>query len=210
MKIPFDIKYRPQIESGEYKVETIDGHSVRIICWDAVNASDDDIVALVKSIYGNENICRYYANGHLVSDSANMGNKDLVIVTPEPELSEFEKRLVKFYHDRNDLPYDKDGVYNRHDLDELLHNTAAELLAIAREELTPKFGKEYEDGYLDGFEHGKDKALNDLPRWIPNKFDKHNFETCKAYLDTPRYLCYQDKMIDVSKLVEKLPGFKAE
>ena len=33
-KIPFDIKYRPQIESGEYKVETRDGKPVRIICWD--------------------------------------------------------------------------------------------------------------------------------------------------------------------------------
>lgn len=34
MKVKFDIKYRPQIESGEYKVETRDGRTVRIICWD--------------------------------------------------------------------------------------------------------------------------------------------------------------------------------
>lgn len=29
MKIPFDIKYRPQIESGEYKVETKDERWLR-------------------------------------------------------------------------------------------------------------------------------------------------------------------------------------
>ena len=35
MKIPFDIKYRPQIESGEYTVVTRGGHPARIVCWDA-------------------------------------------------------------------------------------------------------------------------------------------------------------------------------
>ena len=33
-KIPFNVKFKPQIESGEYKVETRDGRPVRIICWD--------------------------------------------------------------------------------------------------------------------------------------------------------------------------------
>ena len=35
MKIPFDIKYRPQIESGEYGAVTRSGLPVRIVCWDA-------------------------------------------------------------------------------------------------------------------------------------------------------------------------------
>lgn len=34
MKVQFDIKYRPQIESGEAEVVTRDGRAVRIICWD--------------------------------------------------------------------------------------------------------------------------------------------------------------------------------
>jgi len=34
MKIAFDIKFRPQIERGEYKVVTSDGRPVEIIKWD--------------------------------------------------------------------------------------------------------------------------------------------------------------------------------
>ena len=44
-KIPFDIKYRPQIESGEYKVETGDKKRVRIICWNR-KVNDSPVVAL--------------------------------------------------------------------------------------------------------------------------------------------------------------------
>lgn len=45
-KIPFSIDYRPQIESGEYKVETRDDRPVRIICWDA-SYEDLPIVGLI-------------------------------------------------------------------------------------------------------------------------------------------------------------------
>jgi hypothetical protein len=34
MRIPFDIKCRPQIESGEYKVVTGNGEPVEIVKWD--------------------------------------------------------------------------------------------------------------------------------------------------------------------------------
>lgn len=33
MKIPFDVKFRPQIDSGEYKVETEEGSPARMLCW---------------------------------------------------------------------------------------------------------------------------------------------------------------------------------
>lgn len=49
MKIPFDIKYRPQIESGEIKVINRLNEDVRIVCWDGpdkdrpiVGFSEDD------------------------------------------------------------------------------------------------------------------------------------------------------------------------
>ena len=87
MKVKFDIKYRQQIESGEYKVETADGRQVRIVCWDAHNPyRENDIVALATSSSGEaENILRYYSNGHLISDSANVGNKDLIVVIPDED-----------------------------------------------------------------------------------------------------------------------------
>jgi len=87
MKVKFDLKYRQQIENGEYKVETADGRQVRIVCWDAHNPyRENDIVALATSSSSeSENILRYYSNGHLISDSANIGNKDLIVVIPDED-----------------------------------------------------------------------------------------------------------------------------
>ena len=90
MRIPFEIKYRPQIESGEYKVETRDGRPVRIICWDCIN-KHYPIIAL--ALYGGEEISYDYTNnGHYYPDDEK-SEYDLFIVTPEPELSEFEKAV---------------------------------------------------------------------------------------------------------------------
>lgn len=81
MKKEFDIKYRSEIESGKYRVETITGLPVRIICWNAKSGNrDDDIIALVGSDSGAEKIQRYYSNGQLISDSARVGRKDLCLV----------------------------------------------------------------------------------------------------------------------------------
>ena len=54
------------------------------------------------------------------------------------------------------------------------------------------------------YQKGQQDALKSLPKWIPNKFEKRNWETCKAYLNTPRYLVHDDWMISVEEL-EKLP-----
>lgn len=51
------------------------------------------------------------------------------------ELTEFEEELVNFYNKRCMLPSDKDGTFNRHDCDELLHESAKKLLALANKEL---------------------------------------------------------------------------
>lgn len=196
-KIPFDIKWKPQIESGEYKVVTESDEPARIICWDSAINKERPIIAIVF----DDQIEQYKADGRYDNDY-DTSNYDLFIVTPEPELSEFEKGCIRLYQDGRD-----DGFAGDNLSDEAIKESAAELLELARKELRDEIefrGEEYQTGYKDG----KAEALKDLPRWIPNKFDKHNFETCKAYLDTPRYLCYQDKMIDVSELVEKLPGFK--
>lgn len=53
----------------------------------------------------------------------------------KPELTEFEEELVNFYNKRCMLPSDKDGTFNRHDCDELLHESAKKLLALAKKEL---------------------------------------------------------------------------
>ena len=50
-------------------------------------------------------------------------------------LTEFEKGLVTFYNKRNEISSDKDGVYNKHELEEFLHESVKTLLALAKKEL---------------------------------------------------------------------------
>lgn len=56
-------------------------------------------------------------------------------------LTEFEEGLVEFYNGRNSIPCDKDGVYNKHDLDDFLHTWSSKLLAIAKKELLKSEGR---------------------------------------------------------------------
>lgn len=77
MKIPFDIKYRPQIESGEYTVESENGRPVKILYWDANNFYDMPIIGLYNN--GEVDVViqynKYGASGN--------NNTSLVIVTPD-------------------------------------------------------------------------------------------------------------------------------
>ena len=58
-RIPFDIKYRHEIEAGKYLVQTRLGSPARIICWDKKCYYPEDcypIVALVNNKFENVNI----------------------------------------------------------------------------------------------------------------------------------------------------------
>lgn len=94
MKIPFDVKYRPQIESGEYKVETKDGKPVRIICWDKKSEKKYGyhIVGLIEFGPQHEESTYYTIDG-----KGRLKDKepDLFIITPEPELTKFEQEVYK-------------------------------------------------------------------------------------------------------------------
>lgn len=108
MKIPFDITKRPQIESGEYKVETGTGKKVRIICWDKKSdMNKKKIVALLDD--GNSEHTEYYTEKGTVYDKAPAGG-DLFIITPEPELSEFEKRIRFTIDEVVDGRYNADNI----------------------------------------------------------------------------------------------------
>ena len=173
MKIPFNIKYRPQIESGEFKVETRDGKPARIICWDrfAIEPYDKcNIVVLVTFGNNSESAYYYYQDGHLWDKSNDEGdsNLDLFIITPEPELTEFEQELVNFFNERNAILPDKDGVYNKHDCYEFLHKSANKLLAIARKEFQPEIDAEIEKAYKNAdkvqYEKGRADAMKEYEK----------------------------------------------
>ncbi len=229
-KIPFDIKFRPQIESGEYKVETKDGRQVRVVCWDVKNSYSkvhDDILALVKSKGGTENALFYAQNGYCLSDSSRVGRKDLFIVTPEEELSEFEMAI----HRRLNL------MNGEHLLaTELLEETkgmAAELLALARKELALSGNivlsvEEFDKKYVEAMNKGKAEALKDLPRWrtieeaTTKRTDENDCVTTETMLikgwinDNDFHIIEPNCMVNHKMLcipvrsLEKLPGFKED
>ena len=59
-KIPFDIKYRSEIESGKYLVITREGYSVRIICWEY-----DPRTPIIATVEGKSIGKFYQTNGRL-------------------------------------------------------------------------------------------------------------------------------------------------
>ena len=92
MKIPFDIKYRPQIESGEYKVVTRKDLPVRIICWDCKDYDGYHIIGLVESESGEEFHAYYYDNG--TESKCRESELDLFVLIQEAELTLFEQHLL--------------------------------------------------------------------------------------------------------------------
>lgn len=118
----------PQIESGEYKVETRDGQSVSILAFDI------HFRGMSHMILAEYNECYDYwpFNGRYNKTSPDC-NLDLFIITPEPEveLSEFEKCVKEC------LEYDPEVVSDG-DLLEATKEYAKELLSLARKELQPE------------------------------------------------------------------------
>lgn len=212
MRQKFDIKYRPQIESGEYKVETATGKQVRIICWDKKSdMNKKKIVALLDD--GNFEHVEYYTEQGTVYEKAPTGG-DLFLITPEPEPSEFEQEICTI----------SNLCLNLEMVDEI-KRAAAELLAIARKELEPEFEAEIEKAYKNAdevmYRKGKEDALKDLPRW------RFGFNVCEvegedrshpeiSYYDSERkqLVCvptdkYTAKVLLLKEL-KKLPGFKED
>lgn len=114
MKIPFDIKFRPQIESRKYKVVTRDDKPARIICWDA--KGDLPIVALVEQKH-----CEIVVKSR-INDSF------LFIITPNDELTEFEKEFDSAF--RSYFREECEGGYLA-----WVKARSAKLLQLARKEI---------------------------------------------------------------------------
>lgn len=124
-KIPFDIRFRPQIESGEYRVETRSGKTARIVCWDRVGTQ------LVVLVGKDEDVLTYDPDG--TTGQQMSLPSDLFIVTPEPELSTWGKYISGCLQ--------KYGLLDCGAADRIAKECSVELLSIAREQFI-------KDGYV--------------------------------------------------------------
>lgn len=201
-KIPFNVKFRPQIESGEYKVETRNGLPVRIICWDRKHGHPIVGLAYEKAT-GCESYVSAYADGTTSANGKMEFSDDLFLVTPGPELTEFEQAV-------KDLCWKVGIIGEVFYKDDIIKKTAAGLLDLARkdieEELKEKvlhdYWKQASDQCAQARKEAKAEALKDLPRWekTSNK---------GTYVDASN-IFYHDGYYLGIKTLEKLPGFKED
>ena len=167
-KIEFDIKYRPEIESGKYKVVTRTNKPVRILCWDRVarvgQEQDLRLCVLISEEDGER--CYYY---HLsgkpwLSDI----DRDLFILTDQPELTEFEQELIKIMKEEGSPIGDDTSKYTEGDI-AAMHSYSERLLALARKQLQPEIDAEIDKAYKYSdavqYRRGEEDTLKDMPHW---------------------------------------------
>lgn len=96
MIIPFDIKYRDKIESGEYKVVLRRANElVDIRYWDRKDETTHKTIVGVIRCGSVEEICSWKQDGTRCDAYLNNPLYDLMIMTNDEELSEFEKMFDK-------------------------------------------------------------------------------------------------------------------
>ena len=71
MIIPFNIKHRAKIESGEYKVRTASGKPARVVCWDYKSQFNETIYVLITTSDGYEYGCPYTEDGRFIGNNEN-------------------------------------------------------------------------------------------------------------------------------------------
>ena len=121
-KIPFNIKYRPQIESGEYKVVTREDRPVEIKIWDL--KGDFPVVGVYFDEKNNRDTAvQVTAEGRCSIKPNDDYCDDFFIITSKSDLTEFESAVQEiFYKGR------KDNI-------DLLKITSNTLLMVARKQM---------------------------------------------------------------------------
>lgn len=188
-KIPFALE--AWLKDKSQKVETGDGVSVSILCTNA-----EGTLPIIGNVgEKSENLRRWTEKGqyHI---GLNTPNEDLFIVTPEEELTEFEKAIKEMMRSYVKMP------------DEVIKETAARLLDLARKELKKTFVLLHKDDYQTAFDLGQAEALKDLPRW--KKICRgNNYSSETKFTLNGRYLEMNDTLNDVYEVslydLKKLP-----
>lgn len=170
MKIPFDISKRPQIESGEYKVETEAGFPAKVMDWEYNNKIFGKCIAIKVTESDGDHSLLYTHEGKRASIFPAEEGCGLFIVTPEPTcMSKFGMKVSEFAEAYELAATDcKSEEYKACDgnLQLIIDKYATELLSLARDQFI-------KDGYVI-----EKKAFHDA---VENISDKHRAEMSVEY-----------------------------
>ena len=198
-KIPFNMKYRPQIESGEYLlIDTLD-RPIRIVEWPE-QRKDGKIVYeatttggwLVKGLVGTD--------GKIANEDTGTVVRELIIVTPDiVGLTDFEKAV------REALSLEVHASE-----EDTIKEQAKHLLALAYAEFTKEMPMP-EDTVLfqKGVAEGRRLERDDMPHWM--KASPKNAEETTALVplvdgdDRDFLLVHKGHTVYLSDLYDNLP-----
>ena len=178
-KIAFDIKYRAQIESGEYKVVTREDRPVEIKIWDL--KGDFPVVGVYYDEKNNRDTAvQVTAEGRCSIKPDDGYCDDFFILTNKSDLKEFESVVQEIFYK------------GRENKIELLKITSSVLLKAARKELEKNYHilskKEYAefegDTYTRGYQKGEKNAFRDIPKW-QKVAEVHSFDEGISIRNTP-------------------------
>jgi len=167
------------LKDQNQKVETVDGRNVRILCIDAkASGRDNDIIALVGSSNGSENVQRYYSDGTLIADSARKGMKDLVIVDDTEDMlltDELKDAILNCFDEYVHL-----YCQNKENYSFLIDDWCKRIVNIVRKELEI-LGIIPTENELRTMEKKYDKIINDtltfkdfsIISWVYNYFQQN-------------------------------------
>ena len=152
-KIPFNIMYRPQIESGKFKVVTADGRPVTIQRWDM--KGDYPILACIivkqynragTASWDEERPFAYDKNGHATGNTCKL---DLFLISEDPGLTEFEETLKGIVN----------GFGGDVMTDEGAKNSGARLFEVARKQFEKNLPHWKKTNLPDGIDYALDEAI---------------------------------------------------
>lgn len=148
-KIPFTLE--AWLKDKSQKVETRDGRSARLICTDAKADDGACVIALITDD-GGEEAYQFFPDGKACSSKSSIEDcADLFIVTPEPELTDYEQSVRVCVVDNLTI-HIKDG--NGREMsctvfidDKTAKKMAAELLELARKQIELEIIDQVEHDY---------------------------------------------------------------
>lgn len=140
-KIPFSIAYRPQIESGEYRVVTREDRPVEIIKWD-LKGEFPVVGVYYDEKNERETVVQVTRKGLCSIRPCDEYCDDFFIIIDKQELTEFEYAVQEIFYK------------GREDNIDLLKITSGTLLKVARKQLEKDIPKWKKVAEVHSFDKG--------------------------------------------------------